>query len=84
VVPFICCSAMFGAAPVMFMGLNVNVSVRVGGWPLKFPVRVAIILYWSGCQVVVFSWFSSIWMWYVAWVWFICWLWSMSTYWFPL
>jgi len=37
----------------MFMVLNVNVSVRVGGWPLKFPVRVAVILYWSGCQVVV-------------------------------
>jgi len=37
----------------MFMGLNVNVSVRVGGWPEKFPVRVAVILYWSGCQVVV-------------------------------
>jgi len=29
---------------VMFMGLNVNVSVRVGGWPVKFPVRVVVIL----------------------------------------
>jgi len=29
---------------VMFMGLNVNVSVRVGGCPVKFPVRVAVIL----------------------------------------
>jgi len=45
---------------VMFMGLNVKVSVRVGGWPLKFPVSF------------VFSWFSRIWIWYVAWVSFVC------------
>jgi len=32
----------------------------------------------------VFSWFSSIWIWYVAWVWFMCWLWSMSVYCWPL
>ena len=180
---------------VMFMGLNVNVLVSVGGCPLKFPVRVVVIWYWLGCQVVVFmlvncsvsvlfgfivvwrvvwftlcvvlvmlsvmfiangvvlrllasvivmlnigsvvsiavvlyplmvgwmfciwsvslwyvfsimlvmfmwfwpmlfifiehwpvsfvfSWFSSIWIWYVAWVWFICWLWRMSTYCWPL
>jgi len=32
----------------------------------------------------VFSWFSSIWIWYVAWVWFMCRLWSMSVYCWPL
>jgi len=29
---------------VMFMGLNVKVSVCVGGSPEKFPVMVAVIL----------------------------------------
>jgi len=29
---------------VMFMGLKMKVSVRVGGCPEKFPVRVAVIL----------------------------------------
>jgi len=28
---------------VMFMVLNVNGSVLVGGWPVMFPVRVAVI-----------------------------------------
>jgi len=32
----------------------------------------------------VFSWFSRIWIWYVAWVSFVCRLWSMSMYCWPL
>ena len=39
---------------VMFMGLNVNFSVRVGGWPGKFPVRVVVMVYVLGFHVVVF------------------------------
>jgi len=38
---------------VMFIGLNVKISVRVGGCPEKFPVMVAVILYVSGFHVVV-------------------------------
>jgi len=34
----------FTVEVVMFMGLNVKVSVRVGGCPEKFPVSVAVIL----------------------------------------
>jgi len=29
---------------VMFMGLKVNFSVSFGGCPVKFPVRVAVIV----------------------------------------
>ena len=47
-------------------------------WPMLF-------IFIEHCPVsFVFSWFSSIWIWYVAWVWFICWLWRMSTYCWPL
>jgi len=39
---------------VMFIGLNVNFSVRVGGWPVKFPVSVVVMSYVLGFHLVVF------------------------------